>query len=41
MAGPEADLSIQQPVAHDHDTFLAKAKQRPGFEAVYEGLALE
>lgn len=30
-----------QPVAHDHDAFLARAKQRPGFEDAYESLALE
>ncbi|WP_254045223.1 helix-turn-helix domain-containing protein [Thiohalocapsa sp. ML1] len=29
------------PVAHDHDAFLAKAKQRPGFEDAYESLALD
>ncbi|MBK1645885.1 transcriptional regulator [Thiocapsa imhoffii] len=30
-----------QPVAHDHDAFLTRAKQRTGFEATYESLALE
>ena len=30
-----------QPVAHDHEAFLARAKGRPGFEDAYESLALE
>lgn len=29
------------PIAHDHDAFLAKAKQRPGFGDAYESLALD
>ncbi len=35
-----ADLSYQ-PVKHDHDAFLAKARLRPGFGEAYEALALE
>jgi DNA-binding XRE family transcriptional regulator len=30
-----------QPVAHDHEAFLAKARQRPGFEDAYASLALD
>lgn len=33
-----ADLKYQA-VRHNHAEFLAKAKQRPGFTEVYEGLA--
>lgn len=29
------------PVHHDHEEFLAKAKQRPGFTEAYESLELE
>ena len=35
-----ADLKYK-PVRHDHDEFLAKAKQRPGFAEAYESLELE
>jgi len=30
-----------QPVPHEHEEFLARARQRPGFDAAYESLALE
>lgn len=30
-----------KPVAHDHATFLAKARLRKGFNEAYEALALE
>jgi DNA-binding XRE family transcriptional regulator len=30
-----------QPVRHEHDAFLARAKRRPGFSEAYEDLALE
>lgn len=30
-----------QPVAHDHTTFLANARSRPGFKEAYDDLALE
>lgn len=30
-----------QPIAHDHDDFLNKARNRPDFEAAYEDLADE
>lgn len=35
-----ADLKYQ-PVRHDHAAFLAKARQRPGFNEAYDALALE
>ena len=30
-----------QPVPHDHDKFLARARQRPGFGAAYKRLAVD
>lgn len=30
-----------QPVAHDHDAFLKKARKRRGFQAAYQALAVE
>lgn len=30
-----------QPVPHDHNAFIAKASQRPGFEDAYRDLELE
>lgn len=30
-----------QPIAHDHDEFLKKAREREGFEQAYDELALE
>ena len=30
-----------QPVPHDHDTFLKKARKRRGFQAAYQALAVE
>lgn len=30
-----------KPVRHDHAEFLAQARERPGFQAAYEALALE
>ncbi len=30
-----------QPVAHDHDAFLKKARKRKGFQAAYQALAVE
>lgn len=30
-----------QPVAHDHEAFLAKARARKGFAEAYDALALE
>jgi DNA-binding XRE family transcriptional regulator len=30
-----------KPVPHHHDDFLAKARQRPGFEEAYQSLELE
>ena len=30
-----------KPVPHDHDAFLAKASQRPGFDEAYLGLEME
>lgn len=35
-----ADLKYR-PVPHDHDDFLAKALQRKGFKAAYDGLEEE
>ncbi len=35
-----ADLNYK-PVHHNHADFIAKAKQREGFAAAYEGLELE
>jgi len=35
-----ADLKYK-PVRHNHAEFLAKAKQRPGFDEAYESLELE
>ena len=30
-----------QPVPHNHDAFLKKARKRRGFQAAYEALAVE
>lgn len=30
-----------QPILHDHDAFLRKAKKRRGFRAAYDALAVE
>ena len=30
-----------QPIAHHHEAFLAKARQRPGFAEAYDALDLE
>ena len=30
-----------QPLAHDHDAFLKKAKKRRGFQSAYQALAVE
>jgi DNA-binding XRE family transcriptional regulator len=30
-----------QPVPHDHDAFLKKARKRRGFQAAYQALAVE
>ena len=30
-----------QPVPHDHDAFLKKARKRRGFQAAYQALAIE
>ena len=30
-----------KPVAHNHDAFLAAARQRPGFNDAYDSLELE
>ena len=30
-----------QPVPHDHDVFLKKARKRRGFQAAYQALAVE
>lgn len=30
-----------QPVAHDHEAFLKKARKRKGFQAAYEALSVE
>ena len=30
-----------QPVAHDHDAFLKKARKRRGFQVAYQALAVE
>ena len=35
-----ADLKYK-PVAHNHDAFLATARQRPGFNDAYDSLELE
>jgi hypothetical protein len=35
-----ADLKYM-PVRHDHDEFLGRARQRPGFAEAYESLELE
>ena len=33
--------SEYKPVLHNHDDFLAKARQRPGFSEAYDSLVLE